>query len=70
MPADSPIWMHGAVTRQEACASGVLLIARPMTRAFWMPCGKLRLVGYAVVAVPSRAPVRLRIRAVELDRPG
>ena len=40
MPADSSIWMHGAVTRQESCASGVLLIARPMTRAFWMPCGK------------------------------
>lgn len=40
IPADSPIWMHGAVTRQEACANGVLLIARPTTRAFWMSCGK------------------------------
>lgn len=32
IPADSPIWMHGAVTRQEACANGVLLIARPTTK--------------------------------------
>ena len=40
IPADSPIWMHGAVTRQDACANGVLLIARPTTRAFRIPCGR------------------------------